>query len=292
MISFVQQYWSTWQNMSSNKTSLGIGVLFVVLVCTLQSNLVYANEYYQKGLNAYFDQDYEQAKFQWLQGAKQGEVKSMFNLGLLHEQSRIDNPDPVKAEEWFALAGKSGYLPADYHLALRIISNGGDQQRADALIGNAASKGFSPAINYLNGDDASVLAAIASAQSSAEQKNTLEVEGASDQKGSESLSKKKSKDYLSEAWILSKRPNYWTIQLLAFSDEARVKAFIKDNKLNDKAAYFLEKSSDKSLYKLIYGAYKTKDLADFSRQNLHADLKQHGPWLRSMESVQALIKAQ
>jgi len=136
MIGFVQQYWSNWQNRSRNifcrsiKRTLFIALVFI-FPALFSYTTSYANEHYQQGLSAYFDQDYEQAKFLWLQGAKQGEVKSMFNLGLLHEQGRIDNADPVKAEEWFSLAGKAGYLPADYHLALRIISNGGDQQRAD-----------------------------------------------------------------------------------------------------------------------------------------------------------------
>lgn len=276
-------------------------IFFIAFVLILQSNPSYANEHYEQGLRAYFDKDYEQAKAQWLQGAKQGEAKSMFNLGLLHEQGRVNNHDPIKAEEWFVLAGKSGYVPADYHLALRIIKNNGDKARANGLLSDAAAKGFAPAMHYLNGDAPSqstaTLRASASVQANADV-NSLELSSS----GPKASNGNSSKKYFSESWVLSKSPSDWTIQLLAFSDEAKVKAFIEDNKLNstkldgarlnNSVAYFLEKSNGKALYKLIYGAYQTKKQADVARQNLHADLKQHGPWLRSLESVQMLIKAQ
>jgi len=302
MIGFIQQCRGGWRVFCRSVKQVCFIVLVAVLLNTLSYTDGYANDYYRAGLSAYFDRDYEQAKQQWLQGAKQGDANSMFNLGLLHEQGRIDSPDPTKAEQWYVLAGNAGYLPADYHLALRIIANGGDEQRANDLLKRAASSGFAPAANYLSGDDFSLPGVTSDAvileQTDSQQTdsgvNTLNL-SLNDQKeisSSESLSEYQSKKYLSEPWILSKESSYWTIQLSAFSDQAKVKTFIDVNGLHDSAAYFVEKSNDKVLYKLIYGAYKTKEQANSARQNLQNKLKQAGPWLRSIESVQTLIKAQ
>ena len=275
----------------------------LILLSAFSYTNSYANDFYQEGFSAYFDRDYEQAKKLWLQGAKQGEAKSMFNLGLLHEQKRINGADLAKAEEWFALAGKAGYAPADYHLALIIIANGGSQQRANELLKKAALSGFSPAESYLNGDDLSLPDAASSVSASEQDLSNIDgIESSNNPEEDnvnsaaildvEKIAEDKSKDYLSEPWILSKKPSDWTIQLSAFSDELKVRTFIQDNELHDSAAYFLEESNDKVLYKLIYGAYKTKEQANSARQNLQNKLKQAGPWLRSIESVQTLIKAQ
>ena len=195
----------------------------------------------------------------------------------IRDRSKIDGAQQDKAEEWFNLASKAGYSPASYHLALRILQRKGDQDKASQLLRTAADAGYSPAIQYLGEGKKTAQKVVAANTSKAPQTKN---------------SKPRSKEYLSEPWILSKKPKYWTIQMLAFSEEAKVQDFIKSNKIKDKAAYFLETSNGKSLYKLIYGVYKTKIKADFARQNLDQSLKQHGPWLRSIESVQSVIKAQ
>ena len=299
MIGFIQQCRVNWKMFCRSIKHVCFIALVAVLLNTLSYTDGYANDYYRAGLSAYFDRDYEQAKQQWLQGAKQGEAKSMFNLGLLHEQKRINGADLAKAEEWFTLAGKAGYAPADYHLALIIIANGGSQQRANELLKKAALNGFSPAESYLNGDDFSLPDAVSSVSASEqvdgiESSNNPEADNVNSAAtlDVEKIAEDKPKDYLSEPWILSKKPSDWTIQLSAFSDELKVRTFIQDNELNDSAAYFLEKSNDKTLYKLIYGAYKTKEQANLARQDLPSNLQQGGPWLRSIESVQTLIKAQ
>ena len=70
----------------------------------------YVDQDYRDGLQAYFDNDYKQAQTFWLTSAKAGNARSMFNLGLLHEQGKIKGADPSKAYEWFELASKAGYL--------------------------------------------------------------------------------------------------------------------------------------------------------------------------------------
>lgn len=257
-----------------------------VFVLMMFSWFAYANDDYSDGFKAYIDGDYTQAQSKWLQSAKQGDAKSMFNLGLLHEQGRIDDADENKAMEWYRLAGSAGYSPANYHLALTLLSNNGDSQenkeQALLLMGKAAANGFKPAVDYVNKGSAINVLADKNESNASSQKTPPIVEVKAEEAN---------QAYLSEQWVIAKKPSYWTIQLLAFKDEENVQAFIDKHDLKDSAVYFKERSGGKVLYKLLYGAYKTKIQADFARQNLAKELAQHGPWLRTIESVQSAIKA-
>lgn len=227
------------------------------------------DESYSGGLKAYLAGNYELAQSHWLAGARANDAKSMFNLGLLHEQEKVANANLDKALEWFRLAGDRGYAAADYHLAVWLEQRG-EKTKAAELMQRAAEREYAPAKQRLSG----VL--------SRHSKHT--------QAPSSGVPSSES-EFNSEAWINSKPGHYWTIQMLAFKDYLKVQSFIKDHGLEKNAAYFVERSSDGIFYKLIYGAYNTKDKADFARQNLSADLRAHGPWLRPIASVQEAIKA-
>ena len=257
----------------------------VTVLALMFSTTSYADEYYSNGFKAYLDGDYSQAQSQWLQSAKQGHAKSMFNLGLLHEQGRVENANQDKAQEWYRLAGGAGYSPANYHLALSLLSSGDktreNKKQALALMNKAAAAGFKPAIDYVDGgvNNASLTVKETSSQAL---KNLIAVK---------TDTNAVNQRYLSERWVISKKPSYWTIQMLAFNDERKVQNFIDEYELNTNAAYFKEQAGGEVLYKLVYGVYKTKIQADFARQNLAKDLVEHGPWLRTIESVQSAIKA-
>jgi len=94
----------------------------------------------------------------------------------------------------------------------------------------------------------------------------------------------------SENWINQQRPNYWTIQLLAFKERDKVTSFIRNHGLQESAAYFTEVSNGETLYKLVYGAFSSKDKAFSARQNLSKALREYGPWLRPISSVQAITQ--
>jgi len=250
-------------------------VLILTTVCV--ASVCHADQSYRDGLAAYLDGEYQSAQSHWLKSAKAGNPKSMFNLGLLHEQSKIANAQDAKAQEWYRLAGNSGYSAADYHLALKLFQKDKNSKKAAALMKRAASNDFALAVNYVGGKRKPV----------SQPKPVTSVQPKTKTKPKPSISK-----YQTESWVLDKRAKYWTIQMLAFNEEQKVRSFIDQNKLNAKAGYFKERSSNEVFYKLIYGVYKTKVQADFARQNLPSALKEHGPWLRSIESVQAVIKAQ
>jgi len=250
-------------------------IILLLIVGLSVSSSVRADQSYSDGVAAFIKSDYQRAQSSWLKSAKNGNAKSMFNLGLLHEQAKIANAQSSKAQEWYRLAGNAGYYAADYHLALLLLKKDRQSKQGKELLQRAADNGFALAV---------------------ERVGTRVKAGADNGSSSKTVKKptqqniKASSDYLTEPWIKSKRAKSWTIQMLAFNEEKNVKKFIDDHQLKTKAAYFKEKTKKGVFYKLVYGVYKTKVQADFARQNLPESLKKHGPWLRSIESVHKVIK--
>ena len=240
--------------------------LLAMLVC-LASNAVLAQEnHYHDGFRSFFAKDYEAAKSHWLEGAKQNDPRSMFNLGLLHEQRRISGADLDKARKWYRLAGKHGYPAADYHLSTLLRNqNGTSEEAVQALIKSAAEKGYEPARLALGLEEGKTIRRVPIKPST---KVT----------------------YLDETWIKAQNKNEWTIQMLAFEDLTKVKEFIDQHKINKTAAYFVERTSEAVLYKLVYGSYESKEKADSARRSLSEGLQAYGPWLRPIRDVQAALK--
>ena len=231
-----------------------------------------ANDY-KAGLAAYIDGDFGLAQQHWLEAANQKDAKSMFNLGLLHEQNKLENSSIEKALNWYRLAADNGYPAAGYHLAQRMLERGGSDDDAMALIRVAADKDYVPAKRHLGFEQASD-----SRTPSGVEANTVKQpeEGKS--------------AYQSENWINRQRGENWTIQLLAFRSKEQVLAFIDLHRLQSDAAYFSESKGGEVFYKLVYGSYDSKFKATFARQNLSDALQEHGPWLRTLSSVQQITK--
>jgi len=233
---------------------------------------------YSAGMTAYMDGDFEQAQINWLNAARANDGRAMFNLGLLHERQKLAEANDSTAEQWFLQAGKAGYAPADYHLALRLLGRNQNVE-AERLLRRAADAGFILAQERLG------LSQVAKKS----QTQTQSTQTSRNQSGV-NVSTEQARAYNREPWVLKQSSEAWTIQLLAFRDEAKVRNFIDDHALHRNAAYFTEGSGGAVIYKLIYGAYPTKQQADEARAGFTSALKEHGPWLRPLKAVQGVIK--
>ena len=220
------------------------------------------------------DGDFESAQQFWLQASKKNDAKAMFNLGLLHSDSKIGSASQATAVRWFKLAGQNGYAAADYHYAKLLMARGASNTEVDIYLQRAAANGSFSAKKLLGISNDIVARRIAPQINI---RPTITAAPAAS-------------GYLTEDWLSSQRSSGWTIQMLAFQDEAKVKDFISQHKLNQRAAYFREQTSNGVLYKLVYGIYDSKELANGARKRLSSTLRQHGPWLRSMASVKAIIQ--
>ncbi|MBX2849345.1 MAG: SPOR domain-containing protein [Acidiferrobacterales bacterium] len=235
---------------------------------------------YSAGMQAYMLRDFESSQKHWLRAAKQNHARSMFNLGLLHEQRKIASADIEKAMNWYRLAGKHGYPAADYHLA-KLVENDVSSEEVIALLTRAAEANFLPAKQVLEQrfPDAAVSGV-------GQDKNTLRNTSVDSD-----LESNSNNNYLSEESIAKKPSTDWTIQILAFEDKNRVQEFIDQHQLKSKASYFADGSQGSVLYKLIYGSYRSKQEAQIARDRLPKELQEHGPWLRTVASIQELLSA-
>lgn len=228
---------------------------------------------YQAGLIAYLDKNYLLAQQHWLSGAENKDAKSMFNLGLLNEQAKVNGASFDKAMNWFSLAKDNGYSAAAYHMAQRMLDRGGSDDDAIALINHAAEQGYAPAQRYLD------ISLGSKKHSTHPQAQGLQSQRVLNQASPADL-----------AWIERQPSNNWTIQLLAFTNKNQVERFIEEHGLANSAGYYAEIIDGGIFYKLVYGSYKSKDKADFARQNLSSELSEHGPWLRQWASVHKALK--
>lgn len=260
---------------------------------------------YSAGMSAYMANDFEAAQNYWQRAAQANDGRAMFNLGLLHERQKVAGASAETADQWFQRAGNAGYAAADYHLALRREAMGMASE-ADGLFKRAAAGGYFLAQERLGIVSSQVPdSAATSSQASVSQgqpnRPTQAYGGAvvpsvSQQSALPSAStspqpspQNTARTYQRENWLLQQVAEHWTIQMLAFSDEAKVRNFIDDHGLHRNAAYFAERRGDAVIYKLVYGAYPSKEAADSARSGFTAALKEHGPWLRPLRAVQAVI---
>ncbi len=268
-------------------------VVFFAVTPALAQEVSSGSTAYSDGMNAYMGNDFEAARLHWLNAAKENDGRAMFNLGLLHERQRISDASPIQADSWFRQAGDAGYAPADYHLALRAEANGNSAE-AQRLLQRAASTGFILAKERLGlapqDSAANPVSQRSDRQGAIQSSSTASTEQATNT--IPNTATERVRLYQREDWILRQAANSWTVQMLAFSDEAKVRNFIDDHALHRNAAYFAEGRGEDTVYKLIYGAYATKQLADQARGRFTSALKEHGPWLRPIEGIQSLIKSQ
>lgn len=239
---------------------------------------------YSLGLEAYIAGDYEKSQSHWVKAAKLEHAPAMFNLGLLHEQQRVPAASDAKAKRWFELAGQAGYAAADYHHALLLLAGSDSAALAEGskFLRRAAAADYAPAQQRLkemtqNGQLSAAPRLVAARNSSSAPFGTDPGAG--------------QPRYLSESWLAQRDSKGWTIQLLAFTELEKVKEFVDAHRLHQHAAYFAERATDQTLYKLVYGAYDTKSAAAAARDELKPALQEYGPWLRSLESVQTAINS-
>ncbi len=222
---------------------------------------------YTQGLRAYLSEDYAKAQQLWLLAARAKHALALFNLGLLHEQAKVEDANAVAANNWFELAGRAGYAAAYHHMAMRRLDRNPSDVAGLAYLERAAQQGYAPSSARLAQQvDAAMLAQVKPRQPSITP--TL-------------------KDI---KWIATQDASHWTIQLLAFSERAAVYTFFEQHQLQASAAYFQDTYTTPSLYKILFGVYPTKEQATIALRSLPPELAVHQPWLRSFASVQATLR--
>ncbi|MGH1537855.1 MAG: AAA family ATPase [Gammaproteobacteria bacterium] len=96
----------------------------------------------------------------------------------------------------------------------------------------------------------------------------------------------------SSNWIMKQDPSAYTIQVVASQNEKNLIDFAKKNSLLSNTAYYKKPSTDKSLYVLVHGVYKTREEAITSIQGLSEVLKKNTPYPVQIKYLQEVIVQQ
>ncbi|HHM05238.1 MAG TPA: hypothetical protein ENJ19_05790 [Gammaproteobacteria bacterium] len=94
-----------------------------------------------------------------------------------------------------------------------------------------------------------------------------------------------------QAWLARQPSAHFTLQVLASSDEKKIRALIRDHRLRGKAAYFPVKRKGRTLYALVYGSYPSREAAEQGARKLPAAFAGTKPWIRPFAAVKKAAKS-
>lgn len=80
---------------------------------------------FEQGLDAWQAGNTVDAVSIWQNLAENGDVRSQYNLGVLHDQGQGVEKNPWEAFHWFELAARQGYADAQFNLALMLFNGEG-----------------------------------------------------------------------------------------------------------------------------------------------------------------------
>lgn len=81
---------------------------------------------------------------------------------------------------------------------------------------------------------------------------------------------------------------FYVIQLIALSTQEDLEQYIIDNNLPVMSGAVVERDGER-FYALLAGIYTDRETAESAVRSLPEELSAHGPWVRSMESLQAAM---
>jgi TPR repeat protein len=136
----------------------GLSILW--LGAMLAPLISYAQENFDRGLDAYLAGEYQQAYNIWKPLADGGDKVAMFNVGVLHAEGRGVAQDVQQATQWYRRAAEAGYAPAQFNLGSAYLEGKGvteDKRQAFQWWTKAAAQNhpqslFNLATLYLQGD--------------------------------------------------------------------------------------------------------------------------------------------
>ncbi len=94
-----------------------------------------------------------------------------------------------------------------------------------------------------------------------------------------------------ENWLMAQTPTAFTLQLLGTSKRQALLAFMGRHELQGQAAYFTSEHAGQPWYTLVYGIYQDRASAQAALATLPSALRSLHPWIRSLSSIQASIRA-
>lgn len=209
---------------------------------------------------AYLNDDYQTAYRKWQEAAKKKHAKSLFNLALMHDRGQVPNGDSSRerALDLYKRSANANYLPAYRYWANMVEEDRPElAQRIRNVLRDSLPKTESNELMLANTNGSHV--------------------------------ENESGSFKREQWISQQGDRNWTIQIVAYRDEAQLLNFADQHNLSERGAYFKETTKDKTWYKLILGSFSSKEEADKARSDLPKSVQGEGPWLRQFKDINSAI---
>ncbi|MGI9284402.1 MAG: SPOR domain-containing protein [Pseudomonadales bacterium] len=204
----------------------------------------------------------------WLRkAADQGLIEAVFNLGVLYEHGQGVTRDSEKATAWYTQAAKAGYSPAVQRLR-KLRGNDEKSDSAQFATSTVAKSTLSKTKN----------APLLSGQRQAE---VVQAPAAANP-----VTARTSDELRSTEWFANLDPDRYTLQILSLTKEVSSRLFIKNNHLEDEAAYFAVRKNDQTWYAVTYGLYDSLEAAESASKSLPESIKELKPWIRRTGRIQ------
>ncbi len=284
-------------------------------ICLLLSNLAHGAAAIDEGRAAYSAGDYETAIRHWQALIERGRPEGLFFMGVMYAEGKGVEKDQARAFALYSEAAEKDFAPAQYNLANQYATGDGvdkDLHKAEHWWTRAAERGILPAqLNLGNmyyhgaaGEKDTARArkwlTLAATRGSAEAKQTLAKLDAEDGTASRTSAAPAAPARAAtadapapggikrEAWILNQPAHHYTIQILAAGTETQARDYIQQQDLASRVAYAESAAPGAPLFRIFYGSYETRELAEKALAALPRPITANSPWVRRFADVHKL----
>lgn len=94
---------------------------------------------------------------------------------------------------------------------------------------------------------------------------------------------------LGNAWLASRLPNHYTLQLMGMRDKSALLSFVAEHHLENKVAYWHTTYQGKDWHVLLFGDFVDREAAVAERTRLVRTLRGVKPWPRPFAGIQELL---
>ena len=246
--------------------------------------------------------------FRWYKMAADADyAPAQFNLGAAYREGAGVEVDMFQAAHWWSKSAAQDHPQATFNLATLYFHGNGvqrDRDRAQALYQKAAELGDPRAQQILaklkaaeptSTDPAPTASARAAAPPPLEPAPSETPAPAPAQVQSDEVSAAAvdaEPAVKNGEWVRAQNGEHLTIQLFAFGDEQAAVKFIRENGLENQAAYFRATSTGRVWYKAVYGVYADMASARVAQKQLPAKLKANSPWIRKFSAIHGEMQGQ
>ncbi len=273
---------------------------FILLAVTYQIHA--ESPAYQQGREAAGRGDYDQAYTVFLKAAKQGDAWSQFGLGVLYLNGNGAPKDATLSSDWFQKAAAQNLSFAQFNLGNAYLHGRGVesdltkaafwwQQAAEQGNVNAQSNlGTLMYFDYATEQSKRLgMAWLITAANSGDKAARTQLIQIDNSNHSDSIWQ--SDPELSEVKILTMPYGQFSINLFTAKQPASVENFLHGYNLAGKVYIYRFLQDDSFLYGILYGRYPSKEAAKETINSMRPELRKHGPWSITIDTIKNKIHA-